>query len=46
MKATGVPGASLERGKSLGVVGFRNPGVSVPDLLSGVSLPVLGWAIA
>ena len=33
-------------GKSLGVVGFRNPGVSVPDLLSGVSLPVLGWAIA
>jgi hypothetical protein len=34
------------RGKSPGVVEFRNPRVTVPDLLSGVSLPGLGWAIA
>ena len=33
-------------GKSPGVVEFRNLGVTVPDLWSGVSLPVLGWAIA
>ncbi|CAN5447488.1 hypothetical protein BH09ACT7_BH09ACT7_20510 [soil metagenome] len=33
-------------GKSPGVVEFRNPMVTVPDLLSGVSLPGLGWAIA
>ena len=33
-------------GKSPGVVGFGEPGVTVPDVLSGVSLPVLGWAIA
>lgn len=29
-------------GKSPGVMGFRKPGVTVPDLLSGVSVPVLG----
>lgn len=34
------------RGKSPGVVGFRKPGPTVPDLLPGVSLTVLGWAIA
>jgi hypothetical protein len=34
------------RGKSPGVVGFRDSGVTVPDLLAGVSLPGLGWAIA
>ena len=33
-------------GKSLGVVGFRNLGPTVLDLLPGVSLTVLGWAIA
>lgn len=33
-------------GKSPGVVGFRKPGPTVPDLLPGVSLTVLGWAIA
>ncbi|MBU8814293.1 hypothetical protein KL953_36185, partial [Mycolicibacterium goodii] len=33
---------SLTKGKSRGVVEFREPGVTVP----GVSLPGLGWAIA
>lgn len=33
-------------GKSPGVVEFRNLGVTVPDLVPGVSLPGLGWAIA
>ena len=36
----------IDRGKSPGVVGFRKPGPTVPDLLPGVSLTVLGWAIA
>lgn len=36
----------VARGKSPGAVGFRNPGVAVTDLLSGVSPSVLGWAIA
>src|SRR5258708_23242877 len=34
------------RGKSPGVVGFRDLGLTVLDLWPGVSLPVLGWAIA
>ena len=33
-------------GKSPGVVGFRDLGLTVLDLWPGVSLPVLGWAIA
>jgi hypothetical protein len=33
-------------GKSPGVVGFRDPGRTRPDLLWGVSLTVPGWAIA
>ena len=33
------------RGKSRGVVGFRAPGLT-GRFLPGVSLPVLGWAIA
>ncbi|WP_161976408.1 hypothetical protein [Mycolicibacterium sp. CH28] len=33
-------------GKSPGVVGFQDPGPTVPDLLAGVSLTVLGWVIA
>lgn len=39
-----VPG--IVEGKSPGVVGFRRPGVMVPGLMPGVSLPVSGWAIA
>ena len=34
------------KGKSPGVVGFRDLGLTVLDLWPGVSLPVLGWAIA
>ena len=33
-------------GKSPGVVGFRGARVAGADLLAGVSLMLLGWAIA